>query len=488
MVLVETERLFIRDWVPDDWKRYKPLATDPRVLKYIGVDPSPDERIQAFVERGIQTAKARGWILWPVIHRDDAELIGFCGFNDGFPSGVELGWRLRPEYWGRGLATEIARAVMEYGWNEFGFERLISVIHPDNRASIRVAEKLGMSLDGTLSYHGKEVLRYAKNNPRVHHSDFTPFPPLDLLDRLLRHDAWTTCELLRLCGHLNDAQLDQEFDIARRTVRATLSHMITNVEVWTDLMAGRRPRTYQGESITELSARAARAFAGLETVARSVSDRGAWNERFLDVLDNPPTQKTFGGGIAHVITHSMHHRAQLLYMLRRLGVKDLPEGDVLTWEQQAAGVLLQEVRKSDLAEFFEQQREPEAVEMAAFPPREREDFMAHWDRILADPKVMARTILVDGAVTGNVICWEQEGQRLVGYWLGRRYWGKGVATQALSAFVAAIRERPLHAHVAKHNLASIRVLEKCGFQLTGENRSAAPTGGEAVDGFVYVLK
>jgi RimJ/RimL family protein N-acetyltransferase len=116
MVLVETERLFIRDWVRDDWKRYKPLATDPRVLNYIGVEPSPDERIKAFVNGGIETAKRRGWILWPVIHRDDAELIGFCGFNDGFPPDVELGWRLRPDYWGRGLATEIARAVMEYGW------------------------------------------------------------------------------------------------------------------------------------------------------------------------------------------------------------------------------------------------------------------------------------------------------------------------------------------------------------------------------------
>ncbi|OYV91675.1 MAG: hypothetical protein B7Z73_05390 [Planctomycetia bacterium 21-64-5] len=171
MVLVETERLFIRDWVSDDWKRYKPLATDPRVLKYICVEPSPDERIKAFVNGGIRTAKTRGWILWPVIHRDDAELIGFCGFNDGFPPDVELAWRLRPDYWGRGLATEIAQAVMEYGWNEFGFDRLVSVIHPENRASVRVAEKLGMTLDGTLSYHGSEVLRYAKNHPRLERSD-----------------------------------------------------------------------------------------------------------------------------------------------------------------------------------------------------------------------------------------------------------------------------------------------------------------------------
>ncbi len=86
MVILETKRLFLRDWVPDDWKRFKPLATDLRVLRYIGRgEPSSDERIQAFVNGGMETARSRGWILWPVIHRADAELIGFCGFADGFP-------------------------------------------------------------------------------------------------------------------------------------------------------------------------------------------------------------------------------------------------------------------------------------------------------------------------------------------------------------------------------------------------------------------
>jgi RimJ/RimL family protein N-acetyltransferase len=107
MVILETERLFLRDWVPDDWKPFRPLATDPRVLRYIGRGvPLSDERIQAFVNGGIETARSRGWILWPVIHRADAELIGFCGFADGFAPDVEIGWRFRLEYWGQGLATE----------------------------------------------------------------------------------------------------------------------------------------------------------------------------------------------------------------------------------------------------------------------------------------------------------------------------------------------------------------------------------------------
>lgn len=174
MVLLETERLFLRDWVPDDWKRYKPLATDPRVLKYIGRgELSPDERVKQFVLGGIEKAKTRGWILWPVIHRDDAELIGFCGFADGFPPDVEIGWRLRPEYWGQGLASEIARAVMDYGWERFHFNRLIAVIQPANRASIRVAEKLGMTLEATFVHQGIEVLRYAKANPRLARSNMS---------------------------------------------------------------------------------------------------------------------------------------------------------------------------------------------------------------------------------------------------------------------------------------------------------------------------
>ena len=79
-----------------------------------------------------------------------------------------------------------------------------------------------------------------------------------------------------------------------------------------------------------------------------------------------------------------------------------------------------------------------------------------------------QTILVDGQVAGNIGSWPQDGVRLVGYWIGKEYWGKGVATRALAAFLHLVTERPLHAHVAKHNVGSIRVLEKCGFSLERE--------------------
>jgi len=74
-------------------------------------------RRSGFIDKGIEVAKTRGWILWPVIHRDDAVLIGFCGFSDEFPPDVEIGWRFLPDYWGKGLATEAAKAVMQYGFD-----------------------------------------------------------------------------------------------------------------------------------------------------------------------------------------------------------------------------------------------------------------------------------------------------------------------------------------------------------------------------------
>ena len=155
---------------------------------------------------------------------------------------------------------------------------------------------------------------------------------MNLLDRLLGHDASTTRQLLLLCQRLSDEELDREFDIAHRTVRATFEHIIRNVEVWSDLMSGRRVRTNRGDSVSTLIARLDQAAADLAAVSRAVAERDGWDERWIDTLDNPPTEKTYGGSIAHVITHGMHHRAQLLYMLRRLGVEDLPEGDVLSWE------------------------------------------------------------------------------------------------------------------------------------------------------------
>ncbi len=131
-------------------------------------------------------------------------------------------------------------------------------------------------------------------------------------------------------------------------------------------------------------------------------------------------------------------------------------------------VLLRDVIASDLPIFFEQQFDPVANQMAAFPARDREAFMAHWAKIMADESNILKTILYGDQVAGNIVSWEHDGEREVGYWLGREFWSKGIATRALAAFLEIVSARPLYAHVVKHNLASIRVLEKCGFTLIRE--------------------
>lgn len=163
---------------------------------------------------------------------------------------------------------------------------------------------------------------------------------MDLLDRLLGHDAWATRMLLTRCAALTDEQLDTEFDIGHSTIRRTLQHIVFNVDVWSGLMAGRiRSRDdlrRAPSSPALLIERLDRASATLAAVAREVADRSGWDETWVDVLDTPPTAKTYGGAVAHILTHSTHHRAQLLYMMETLGIKALPEGDVLSWEQQRA--------------------------------------------------------------------------------------------------------------------------------------------------------
>jgi RimJ/RimL family protein N-acetyltransferase len=131
--------------------------------------------------------------------------------------------------------------------------------------------------------------------------------------------------------------------------------------------------------------------------------------------------------------------------------------------------LLRDVIESDLPIFFEHQRDPEATAMADFPARDREAFDAHWERVLGDETLTSKTIVFEGQVVGNVGSWEQDGRRLVGYWLGREFWGKGLATKALAELIDELGRRPLYAYVAKTNVGSIRVLEKCGFVRSDED-------------------
>jgi uncharacterized damage-inducible protein DinB len=158
---------------------------------------------------------------------------------------------------------------------------------------------------------------------------------MNLLDRLLGHDLDTTRELLRLCESLTDEQLDRPIDAGWGTLRATLDHMIYNIEVWTDMMSGQpvdaRPN---GTTFRDLSDRLNSSYADFTRLAHQIEIDGRMDDLWTDVLDQPPRQKTYGGAIGHVITHNMHHRAEVLHIMVRLGMSDLPEGDLMGWDQR----------------------------------------------------------------------------------------------------------------------------------------------------------
>lgn len=133
-------------------------------------------------------------------------------------------------------------------------------------------------------------------------------------------------------------------------------------------------------------------------------------------------------------------------------------------------IILRPVIASDLPILFAQQLEPEAVAMAEYPAKDKGEFMRHWEGILKNKSILARTIIYKEKIAGHMISWKEKYEQQVGYWLGREYWGKGIASAALAEFLDQIKIRPLYAHVAIHNIASRRVLEKCGFVLHEESR------------------
>ena len=152
-------------------------------------------------------------------------------------------------------------------------------------------------------------------------------------------------------------------------------------------------------------------------------------------------------------------------------------------------VLLRDVKESALPIFFEYQLDPAANYMAAFTaknPADKAPFTAHWNRILAEKNITIKTILYNEDVVGHVLGFEQFGQPEVSYWIGKKYWGRGIATNALSEFLSQVKIRPLYARAAKDNIASIRVLEKCGFTITGEDKGFSNARGEEVE--EYILK
>jgi len=155
--------------------------------------------------------------------------------------------------------------------------------------------------------------------------------------------------------------------------------------------------------------------------------------------------------------------------------------------------ILRDVEESDLPIFFEQQLDHDAIYMAAFTtkdPSARDGFMAHWYRILTDDTTPVKTIVDDGQVAGYVASYidAEFGKREVTYWIGKEYWSRGLATKALTEYLGQVTERPIYGRAAKDNKGSIRVMEKCGFVVTGYGRGFANARDAEIEEVILELR
>jgi len=165
---LESARLLLLPWEDADFVDFKPIATDPEVMRYItNGEPWPDEKIGEFVERQRLHYRELGYCFWKLILKGNGRLVGFCGLEplDDLP-GVEIGWWLAQDQWGRGLATEAAQVAMGDGFERIGLNRIVAVALRENHASIRIMEKLGMRYESEATHHGFSVVLYSLEKTR----------------------------------------------------------------------------------------------------------------------------------------------------------------------------------------------------------------------------------------------------------------------------------------------------------------------------------
>ena len=167
-IIEETERLVLRKFTRGDVDNIAPILADAEVMRFSSNGPLTHGQSVTFVDKVLGNYREKGYGQWALINKEDGKMVGFCGFFfqdvDG-QSEVELAFRLDHNEWGKGLATEAAKACCDFAFQEMNLGRIISIIHPDNAASIRVAEKVGMQLEKETMYKNINVQIYALARP-----------------------------------------------------------------------------------------------------------------------------------------------------------------------------------------------------------------------------------------------------------------------------------------------------------------------------------
>ncbi len=165
--ILETERLLLREFDEADAPSFFVLGSDPAVTRFTGdALTSIEHGLEILRTRPIADYQKHGYGRWACIDKASGQLIGFSGLKylDDLQE-IDLGYRFLPAYWGRGLATESGRAVLDYGFAHLRLERIIGLVAPENVASVRVLEKLGLTFVGMIEYYGKPTAKYAIDAP-----------------------------------------------------------------------------------------------------------------------------------------------------------------------------------------------------------------------------------------------------------------------------------------------------------------------------------
>jgi ribosomal-protein-alanine N-acetyltransferase len=159
---IETERLRLRRFTPDDLEAFCSILGDPEVMRYLGVAAGPLSRqeSEALLYNAIDTWTTHGFSRLAMVDKYLTKVIGLCGWRR-FEGTPELIYILKKESWGMGLATEAAKACLRYGFEELQFDRIIAFTRIENRVSLRVLQKIGMTYEGVFSHTGVEVAGYA---------------------------------------------------------------------------------------------------------------------------------------------------------------------------------------------------------------------------------------------------------------------------------------------------------------------------------------
>jgi len=167
MLILETERVVLREFVAEDASALARILSDPETMRYYPA-PFDHEGVVAWIDRNLRRYQKDSHGLWAMILKASAELVGDCGISMQEVEGAwyrEIGYHVRRDLWGQGLAIEAARACRDYGFAKLGAEMLISIIRPDNLPSRRVAEKNGMTLWKTCEYRGLPHCIYRIEKP-----------------------------------------------------------------------------------------------------------------------------------------------------------------------------------------------------------------------------------------------------------------------------------------------------------------------------------